>query len=98
MQTTMAVEDIKVSLAGTASTASRRVMRSILTRNHRPVAKLVSEAPRRTAAPQAGELQGDDHLAGAGRRRISKALRTTCHEAADRHAYLPVVRDATTRS
>jgi antitoxin (DNA-binding transcriptional repressor) of toxin-antitoxin stability system len=69
MQTTMAVEDIKVTLPELLDslTPGDEV---ILTRNHQPVAKLVSEAPKPRQSRKAGNCIGmirivaddDEHL------------------------------------
>ena len=71
MQTTMAVEDIKMSLPELLDslTPGDEV---ILTRNHQPVAKLVSEAatPRKPRVPGLGKgmitllVEDDEHLEG----------------------------------
>ena len=71
MQTTMAVEDIKVSLPELLDSLSPGD-EVILTRNHRPVAKLVSEAPRQRPPRKPGNCKGmitllvedDEHLEG----------------------------------
>jgi antitoxin (DNA-binding transcriptional repressor) of toxin-antitoxin stability system len=57
MQTTMAVEDIKVSLPELLDSLSPGD-EVILTRNHRPVAKLVSEAPKPRQPRQPGNCKG----------------------------------------
>jgi antitoxin (DNA-binding transcriptional repressor) of toxin-antitoxin stability system len=69
MQTTMAVEDITVTLPELLDslTPGDEV---ILTRNHQPVAKLVSEAPKLRQSRKAGNCIGmiriaaddDEHL------------------------------------
>lgn len=71
MQTTMAVEEIRVSLPELLD----KLMPGdevILTRNHRPVAKLVSEPTRPRQPRQPGNCRGmitllvedDEHLSG----------------------------------
>jgi antitoxin (DNA-binding transcriptional repressor) of toxin-antitoxin stability system len=71
MQTTMAVEDIKVSLQELLDCLSPGD-EVILTRNHRPVAKLVSEASKLRKPRKPGNCKGmitllvedDEHLEG----------------------------------
>jgi len=71
VQTTMAVEDIKVSLPELLDSLSPGD-EVILTRNHRPVAKLVSEASRQRQPRKPGNCKGmitllvedDEHLEG----------------------------------
>ncbi len=71
MQTTMAVEDIKVSLTELLDSLSPGD-EVILTRNHQPVAKLMSEAPKPRQPRQPGNCKGmitllvedDEHLEG----------------------------------
>jgi antitoxin (DNA-binding transcriptional repressor) of toxin-antitoxin stability system len=71
VQTTMAVEDIKVSLPELLDSLSPGD-EVILTRNHRPVAKLVSEASRPRQPRKPGNCKGmitllvedDEHLEG----------------------------------
>ena len=71
MQTTMAVEDIKLTLPELLDslTPGDEV---ILTRNQQPVAKLVSKAPKQRQPRKAGNCKGlitllvedDEHLEG----------------------------------
>ena len=71
MQTTMVVEEIKMSLPELLDRLSPGD-EVILTRNHRPVAKLVSEAPRQRPPRKPGNCKGmitllvedDEHLEG----------------------------------
>jgi antitoxin (DNA-binding transcriptional repressor) of toxin-antitoxin stability system len=71
MQTTLAVEDIKVSLPELLDSLSPGD-EVILTRNHRRVAKLVSETPKPRQPRQPGNCKGmitllvedDEHLEG----------------------------------
>jgi antitoxin (DNA-binding transcriptional repressor) of toxin-antitoxin stability system len=71
VQTTMAVEDVKVSLPELLDSLSPGD-EVILTRNHRPVARLVSEAPRQRQPRKPGNCKGmitllvedDEHLEG----------------------------------
>ncbi len=71
MQTTIAVEDIKVSLPELLDSLSPGD-EVILTRNHRPVAKLVSQAPKPPQPRKPGNckgmitllVEGDEHLQG----------------------------------
>jgi antitoxin (DNA-binding transcriptional repressor) of toxin-antitoxin stability system len=67
----MAVEDVKVSLPELLDSLSPGD-EVILTRNHRPVARLVSEAPRQRQPRKPGNCKGmitllvedDEHLEG----------------------------------
>jgi antitoxin (DNA-binding transcriptional repressor) of toxin-antitoxin stability system len=71
MQTTLALEDMQISLPELVDslTPGDEV---ILTRNHQPVAKLVSQEPQDTQPRQPGNCQGmitllvedDEHLEG----------------------------------
>jgi antitoxin (DNA-binding transcriptional repressor) of toxin-antitoxin stability system len=71
MQTTMAVEDIKMTLPELLDSLSPGD-EVILTRNHRPVAKLMSEAPKPRQPRKPGNCKGmitllvedDEHLEG----------------------------------
>ncbi len=71
MRTTMALEDIKLSLPELLDSLSPGD-EVILTRNHRPVAKLVSDAPERRQPREPGNCKGmitlrvedDEHLEG----------------------------------
>lgn len=71
MQSTMAVEDIRLSLPELIDSLSPGD-EVILTRNDRPVAKLVSEPPRQRPLRKPGNCKGmitllvedDEHLEG----------------------------------
>jgi antitoxin (DNA-binding transcriptional repressor) of toxin-antitoxin stability system len=67
MQTTLAVEDIKLTLPDGLAPGDE----VILTRNHQPVAKLVSEASKTRQPRKAGNLRVENQDAigiGGGRR------------------------------